>query len=684
LLGDLAGALELEEHVHAARERLLPPDHPGLLSAKQNLAVTNRLLGDLAGALELDEYVHAARERLLPPDHPDLLGAKQNLALTRYALGDLAGALELTRSLLASQLAVVTRLRGESPRVARSAAGGELQRLSSALFLSHSGTSGDPEDGEERAGPEPALFAVLENLRAVSTSSSEVALAAVRHPQLGELRARIARARGALSDHVAAVPEDAEALEAWRKGIVELADDRDRVERELRAGLAERGVVFAEIDAGTVARGLEGGAVLVSFFRYTRYAERDPETGETPPAVDSLLAFVVTPDARVRRVEVGPAAPLEELVERWRTGIGTPVQRGVSVVASADEGDVGRELRAALVDPCLAVLEERPRVLHVVLDDFLHLVPLGALPGLEEEILADELDLRLLSSVARLVAPARPLGKETLLLALGGIDFDAQGAQAESALLAAAATPPVGGLGGSGERAGRPESLMPLLQTRFEVESVAALHEMLVEGERMVLTKGAATKAALVEAAPRARYLHLATHGWFAPESVTSTIDAREREDASAPALGRSETTVQGFAPETLCGLALAGANRGLDALGKAPGIATAEEIAALDLSNCELAVLSACETNVGLRRAGQGIQSLQGALHAAGARTAITSLWKVDDAATRQLFELFYTGLWDEGLGAGEALLRAQKRLREAGHPARDWAAWVLSGEVR
>ena len=60
-----------------------------------------------------------------------------------------------------------------------------------------------------------------------------------------------------------------------------------------------------------------------------------------------------------------------------------------------------------------------------------------------------------------------------------------------------------------------------------------------------------------------------------------------------------------------------------------------------LDLSNCELAVLSACETNVGIRRAGQGIQSLQGALHAAGARTAITSLWKVDDRPTRELMEL-------------------------------------------
>ena len=82
---------------------------------------------------------------------------------------------------------------------------------------------------------------------------------------------------------------------------------------------------------------------------------------------------------------------------------------------------------------------------------------------------------------------------------------------------------------------------------------------------------------------------------------------------------------------------------------GQGAGIITAEELVILKLSNCELAVLSACGTNVGIRRAGQGIQSLQSALHAAGARTSLTSPWKVDDAAPRRLMELFYTRLWEE-----------------------------------
>ncbi len=124
----------------------------------------------------------------------------------------------------------------------------------------------------------------------------------------------------------------------------------------------------------------------------------------------------------------------------------------------------------------------------------------------------------------------------------------------------------------------------------------------------------------------------------------------------------------------TLCGLAFAGANRGRDSLGRMPGLMTAEELAGIDLS--------ACETNVGIRRAGQGVQSLQSALHAAGARTAITSLWKVDDALTRRLMELFYTYLWVEELPKAEALWRAKQDLRREGAAVRDWAGWVLSGD--
>jgi CHAT domain-containing protein len=137
--------------------------------------------------------------------------------------------------------------------------------------------------------------------------------------------------------------------------------------------------------------------------------------------------------------------------------------------------------------------------------------------------------------------------------------------------------------------------------------------------------------------------------------------------------------------------LALAGANLPANEIGRFPGLVTAEEISGWDLANCELAVLSACDTNVGERRAGQGVASLQKALHMAGARTVITSLWKVPDEATRELMLDFYRRIWVAKEPKAQALWNAKKSLREAkdehGDPkytTRDWAAWVLTGDPR
>jgi CHAT domain-containing protein len=232
----------------------------------------------------------------------------------------------------------------------------------------------------------------------------------------------------------------------------------------------------------------------------------------------------------------------------------------------------------------------------------------------------------------------------------------------------------------------------PLTYTAEEARGIGALYREIYEGERpvLVLEKRKASRAALEELAPKARFLHIATHGWFAPESIRSWSDPEPLDEKSG--LGRrmtGEEQVKGLSPMLLCGLALAGANLPENAVGRAPGLVTADELSTLDLSNCELVVLSACDTNVGERRAGQGVASLQKALQMAGARSVITSLWKVPDEATKDLMLDFYRRLWVEKKPKHQALWEAKRRLREAiderGLPkytTRDWAAWVLTGK--
>ncbi|MEM9261187.1 MAG: CHAT domain-containing protein, partial [Bacteroidota bacterium] len=97
-----------------------------------------------------------------------------------------------------------------------------------------------------------------------------------------------------------------------------------------------------------------------------------------------------------------------------------------------------------------------------------------------------------------------------------------------------------------------------------------------------------------------------------------------------------------------------------------------------------ELVVLSACETSLGALAPGESVMSLGSAFAAAGARSTLTSLWKVDDAATERLMVEFYAKL-----AAGEertnALRNAQRQQRETGEFAHPyyWSAMTLNGRA-
>jgi CHAT domain-containing protein len=103
-----------------------------------------------------------------------------------------------------------------------------------------------------------------------------------------------------------------------------------------------------------------------------------------------------------------------------------------------------------------------------------------------------------------------------------------------------------------------------------------------------------------------------------------------------------------------------------------------------LELGDVELAVLSACDTERGPVVRGEGVQSFSRAFLAAGARSTVTTLWRVADGPTATLMKIFYHHL-QRGLPRDEALRRAKLRMLASdsamAHP-HFWAAFVLSGD--
>ena len=90
-LGDSAvQAVTVGEPLTADLDRLLGPEHPDTLNARNSLAAAYQAAGRPADAIPLFEQTLVVRERLLGPEHPDTLTTQNNLA-TAYKDAGRAG-----------------------------------------------------------------------------------------------------------------------------------------------------------------------------------------------------------------------------------------------------------------------------------------------------------------------------------------------------------------------------------------------------------------------------------------------------------------------------------------------------------------------------------------------------------------------------------------------------------------
>jgi CHAT domain-containing protein/Tfp pilus assembly protein PilF len=121
-----------------------------------------------------------------------------------------------------------------------------------------------------------------------------------------------------------------------------------------------------------------------------------------------------------------------------------------------------------------------------------------------------------------------------------------------------------------------------------------------------------------------------------------------------------------------------------VDQHGKAQdGFLSLAEISNLDLP-AKLVVLSASETGLGKRVDGEGLIGLTRGFMYAGASRVVSSMWKVDDAATAELMQHFYEAMEKEGMTPAAALRKAQFEMWEQKRWKAPyyWAAFQLQGE--
>ncbi len=119
----------------------------------------------------------------------------------------------------------------------------------------------------------------------------------------------------------------------------------------------------------------------------------------------------------------------------------------------------------------------------------------------------------------------------------------------------------------------------------------------------------------------------------------------------------------------------------------KDDGFLTLAEMFALDLKSCELAALSACETNLGPNQHGEGTWSMGRGMLASGAKRVVTTDWQVaDDASAVLIYHFIDSANTAKSLDYAAALREAKRSIRNGrDHPAWQhpyyWAPFVLLG---
>ena len=324
-------------------------------------------------------------------------------------------------------------------------------------------------------------------------------------------------------------------------------------------------------------------------------------------------------------------------------------------------------------EPILKKLPKNIRRIHYAPSGALHRFNLAAVANGRGEVVSDRFALSLLGSSRDLVLPRPVRSAVRKAQVFGGVRFDAipeLAFSSDTTLTSSAGQFTFRSVSGR-------QDWNYLPWTLAEAETVQEMLQDKGLDSRMhtgVEATEEAFKALADTGTLQPGILHMATHGYFFPETASDT-----RSDTDLPMPDFSANRM------LRSGLILAGGNHAWRfgspmREGAEDGILTAYEISQMDFPDLELAVLSACETGLGDHSGYEGVYGLQRAFRLAGARYIIMSLWQVPDWETMAFMAAFYRHLEAGGqLNVKQAFVAAQKEIRKVFPEPRKWAGFVL-----
>jgi CHAT domain-containing protein/Tfp pilus assembly protein PilF len=466
-------------------------------------------------------------------------------------------------------------------------------------------------------------------------------------PEIAKLLSELEKARG---ESLAEMQAPAAGKAPIQEQKV-LFSQMEQIEREL----AEKSQAFRsnrrtrDVALDDIRQQLPKDAVLISYVTYYRLHFDNPKNDVNP--IFSYMAFVMHPDTgQIHIYDLGDSKSIDEFVSNARTAADAEAHSG-GIGSTRNERayrDAALKLRQRVWDPLESELTKAKLVL-VVPDGMLNLVPFSSLPDGDGYLVERPQVVHVLTSERDLV-PSDVTEKKQGLLAIGSPAFELA--------VNNAAPSPLRGEQPSCDAFSKTE-FAPLPGAKAEVAEIGSeWHEWNgAEGSHLI-TGEDATLGRFISDSPHNRVLHVATHAFVLDKSCG------------------------GGNPLLHSGLVFAGANKNHEG-----SILTAQQIASLDLSGVDWAVLSACNTGVGELHDGEGVLGLERAFRVAGARSVVMSLWPVGDEVTQRFMRELYAQRLGEHASTADALWNSSRKLlkeqRAAGKSTHPWywAGFVGSG---
>jgi len=646
--GEYAKAEPLFQQALNIRERALGADNPFTAMSVNNLAHLYWCQGDYTNAERLFRRALKIDETVLGLDNPETLARLDNLSCALLDLGRISEALELLVKEGRGRLKMLGNILSFASEQQRLDYQSRLQNICYSLIAT--------------VGSAPPIAAALFCNKGVVLDSlleDRLITLASQNPQDRAVIDQLRVAKQRLTQLLLERPKDLSGQSLQNRLAMqgELSQDVEQMESALARhvtglGHARRALIttVAEVQAAIPAQ-----ASLIEFLRYDHY--QGSNTWEM-----RYGAIVLGASGEPQWVGLGSAEDIENSAKLFQQ-----FMRG-----SAGESELSSVLHAIYQQLWSQIEPHLPAGTTTVIispDAQLNFISFATLLTPDDQFLCQKYSIRYVASGRDLLREVKT-GTNSEMLLFADPDFSSKGAAPANSTtndLLAQRSLEVRDL--------QNLYLPPLPGTAAESAALAAQARQWHWPVR-VFTNAAATEAQLA-AARSPHILHLATHGFFLPETDSEATNAPAQSrgweliksiDVMADPGSPDRKAVFLKNPMYRSGLALAGAQTTLDAWkrGEVPpmdndGIVTAEEVGGLKLEGTWLVVLSACDTGTGEARSGEGVMGLRRGFIQAGAQNLLMTLWSVADEDTANLMVDFYSAMHKSG-NAPESLANVQR----------------------